>query len=492
MVAATFVQSGWMLKLALRRGPGLNQSLGGNGIHRTWPPRSKILGYPTGETSLRPFSNSPVLVVLQSRDFRLLWAARWIHEISRRMELLVLGYLIYSLTNSAFQVALISVFLNGPRVPLALVGGMLADRLDRWRILAGVHTFYLLVASGILVLLVLDLIHPWHVFLAILLQGTAKVLDDPTRRAALFDLAGQERIAHAMSLETITNNGGKILGPLTGGLLIAAGGSVGHLTGGAFIPANDFVVPFAALVVLDLVSALLIFRLRLGTSIRNEGSAAVVRNTVFWEGIKSGIGHSFSNKFVLGVLSISLVMNGMVLPLQYFIPVIATDVLKVGPALGGLLGSAEGIGTFIGAIVIAVRRNYAFHGRYFVIGALIVGIGVAAVAWSPWFLVSFLLLFCAGVGQAGFSTMQSTILLLSSPAEMRGRIMGSQGLVNGLGHLVGGVEIGAIAQAFSISLAIGVNAGVGLLLMLPVIFLTPLVWRRVEAYHSLAAATRSQ
>ena len=412
---------------------------------------------------MRAFSNTPVLVVLQSRDFRYLWAARWIHEISRRMELLVLGYLIYELTNSAFQVALISVFLNGPRVPLALVGGMLADRLDRWRILAGIHTFYLVVASAILLLLVLDLIHPWYVFLAILLQGTAKVLDDPTRRAALFDLAGQDRIAHAMSLETITNNGGKILGPLTGGVLIALYGFTGA---------------FALLVALDLAAALLIFRMRLP-----PGAAAGVRDTAFWQGIKSGIGHSFSNKFVLGVLTISLIMNGMVLPLQYFIPVIATDVLKVGPALGGLLGSAEGIGTFIGALIIAARRNYTFHGRYFVFGALIVGVGVAAVAWSPWFLVSFLLLFSAGVGQAGFSTMQSTILLLSSPAEMRGRIMGSQGLVNGSGHLVGGVEIGAIAQAFGISLAIGLNAGVGLLLMLPVIILTPLIWRPVELYR---------
>ena len=413
------------------------------------------------------FSGIPALMVLQNPDFRLLWAARWVHEISRRMELLVLGYLIYELTDSAFQVGLISAFLNGPRPPLSLVAGMLADRLDRWRILTGIHTFYLLVASALLALLLLELIHPWFVFFAILLQGTAKVLDDPTRRAALFDLAGQDRIAHAMSLETITNNVGKILGPIAGGLLIAFYGFTGA---------------YMVLVALDLVAAVLIFKLRLP-----EAAAVVGRDRAFWRGIKSGIGHSFSNKFVLGVLSISLVMNGMVLPLQYFIPVIATEVLEVGPALGGVIGAAEGIGTLVGAVVIGSRRNYTFHGRYFAIGAMIVGVGVAAVAWSPWFLVSFLLLFSAGVGQSGFSTMQSTILLLSSPAEMRGRIMGSQGLVNGLGHLIGGVEIGAIASAFTISIAIGVNAGVGLLLMLPVMLLTPLVKRPVEVYRSRVA-----
>lgn len=410
------------------------------------------------------FSGIPAFAVLQNPQFRLLWAARWVHEISRRMELLVLGYLIYELTDSAFQVGLISAFLNGPRPPLSLVAGMLADRLDRWRILTSIHTFYLLVASALLALLLLDLIHPWFVFFAILLQGTAKVLDDPTRRAALFDLAGQDRIAHAMSLETITNNVGKILGPIAGGLLIAFYGFTGA---------------YMVLVALDLVAAALIFKLRLP-----EAAAVVGRDRAFWQGIKSGIGHSFSNKFVLGVLSISLVMNGMVLPLQYFIPVIATEVLKVGPALGGVIGAAEGIGTLVGAVIIGSRRNYTFHGRYFAIGAMIVAVGVAAVAWSPWFLVSFLLLFSAGVGQSGFSTMQSTILLLSSPAEMRGRIMGSQGLVNGLGHLIGGVEIGAIASAFTISIAIGINAGVGLLLMLPVMVLTPLVKRPVVSYYN--------
>ena len=412
--------------------------------------------------------NVPVLVVLQDRNFQYLWSARWIHETSRRMELIVLGYLILELTGSAFAVGLISVFLNGPRPPLALVAGMLADRLDRWRILVGMHTCYLLIASFLLVLLVYQLVEPWHVYLAILLQGTAKVVDDPTRRAALFDLAGQDRIAHAMSLETITNNGGKIIGPMIGGFMVQFYGFTGA---------------FIVLVVLDVLAVFFIFRMRLPPSAR-----LMVRDTAFWQGIKSGIGLSFSNKFVLGVLTISLVMNGMILPLQYFIPVVATDVLMVGAALGGVLGAADGIGAFLGAIIIGGRQRYSFHGRYFVIGALLVGTGVAIVAWSPWFAVSFLVLLCAGMGQSGFSVMQSTILLLSSPAEMRGRIMGSQGLVNGLGHLVGGVEIGAIAQAFTISIAIGINAGVGILFMLPVIIWTPLVWRAVEIYRRPEAA----
>lgn len=184
-----------------------------------------------------------------------------------------------------------------------------------------------------------------------------------------------------------------------------------------------------------------------------------------------------SNRMVLGVLSMSLIMNSLVFPIQYFIPVIASDLLMVGPTLGGLLGSAEGIGNFLGGIILAVRRDIGQYGRVFAIGALLVAVMVTLVAWSPWFAVSFSLLLLGGLGQAGFSTMQSTILLLESAPEMRGRTMGAQGVVNGMGHLVGGTEIGAIASAFGISIAIGLNAGAGILLILLVMVLTPLVKR---------------
>jgi len=184
-----------------------------------------------------------------------------------------------------------------------------------------------------------------------------------------------------------------------------------------------------------------------------------------------------SNRVVLGVLSMSLIMNSLVFPIQYFIPVIASDLLMVGPTLGGLLGSAEGIGNFLGGIILAVRRDIGHYGRIFAIGALLVAVMVALVAWSPWFAVSFSLLLLGGLGQAGFSTMQSTILLLESEPEMRGRTMGAQGVVNGMGHLVGGTEIGAIANAFGIGIAIGLNAGAGILLIFLVMVLTPLVKR---------------
>ena len=400
-------------------------------------------------------SSIPALAVLQSKDFRILWITKSIHEVSRRMELLVLGYLILRLTDSPFQVGLIAAFLYGPRPVLILFAGLIADRLDRQRILVIAWIAYFGITTVILVLLVADAIRPWHVFLAILLQGSVNALNEPSRHTAIFDLAGQERISNAWSLETMTYTGGRILGPLTGGLLIALAGFTGA---------------YAAILALDLTALLLILRLRLPH--RPPGSGA---QTPVWQSLREGVVHSLANRMLLGVLAISLVANALVFPIEFFIPVIASELLLVGPILGGILGSAIGIGSLIGALAVAMTRNIRHHGRIFVAGTLMLTVGVMLIAWSPWFAISFILLLLGGVGEAGFATMQGTILLLESAPEMRGRTMGAMGMVIGLGTLLGAPEIGAIASAFGMALAIGVNAGTGILLTLLVTVLTPLV-----------------
>ena len=353
------------------------------------------------------------------------------------MELLVLGYLILYLTGSPFQVGLIAVFLNAPGPVVSLLAGLIAERLDRRLIMAGVHTIYLGFATIILVLLITDAIQPRYVFIAMIFQGSAKMLYEPARRTAIFDLAGRERIVNAMSLDTLTNNSGKILGPLAGGLLIAGTGFTGA---------------YAAIIALDLTCLLMMVRLRLPHRPTGSGTQVPV-----WQSLREGLGHALNNRMLLGVLSMSLIVNALVFPIQYFFPVIASDLLQVGPKLGGLLGSAEGIGSLIGALVIAMTRNVRYHGRLFAGGALTVALLVMLVGWSPWFAVSFTLLLLGGLGQARFSTMQGTILLLASAPEMRGRTMGASGMVNSLGHLLGGPAIGAIASAFGISIAIGLS-----------------------------------
>ena len=409
---------------------------------------------------MRRTSSIPVLAVLQNRNFRILWGSKVIHEVARRMELLVLVLLLREVTESYFQLGLLAVFLNAPRPVLSLFSGFIADRLDRRRILVAAHACYFGIATVILLLLVADAIESWHVFAVVFLQGLAKVLDDPSRRTAMFDVVGAERIASAVALEQSTSNIGKILGPLAGGVLIAVTGFTGA---------------YALLAALDLVGLLLMVRLSLPNQISGNRPQIAM-----WSSLREGIGYALTNRTVLGVLVISIVMNAMVLRVQEFTPIIARDHLLVGPVLVGLLTSAEGIGSFVGALIISLTRTIRYQGRLFVAGSLIMASLIVLVAWSPWFAVSFALLLLAGVAQSGFSTMQSTILLLSSPAGMRGRIVGVNSLSNGGAQVVGPLEIGWIADALGISFAIGLNAGVAILLILPVVILTPLIWQPVR------------
>ena len=406
-------------------------------------------------------SSVPALAVLQNKDFRLLWITRIVYEFSFRMELLVLGYLILRLTDSPFQVGLIAMFLFAARPFLAPFAGLIADQLDRQHFLVAVHAAYSGVATMMLVLLITDVIQPWHVFLGILLQGSAKALDDPSRRTAIYDLAGPERLGNAMSLEMMTQTGGRIVGPLIAGILIAWAGFTGA---------------YSAILVLDLTALMLIFRLKLPMRPLRSATQSPV-----WQSLREGIGHSLSNRMLLGVLLMSLTANTLVFPIEFFIPVIASELLSVGPVLGGILGSAASIGALMGALLISTTRDARYFGQIFVGGTLLFTLSMVSVAWSPWFAVSFTLLLLGGVGDAGFSTMQSTILLLVSAPEIRGRAMGAQGWVIGMGHLIGGPEVGAVASAFGMALAIGVNAGAGIFFILLVTVLTPLVRRPVRA-----------
>ena len=375
------------------------------------------------------------------------------------MELLVLILLIREITGSYFQLGLLAVFLNAPRPILSLFSGVIADRLDRRLIMIAAHAAYMGVAGTILLLLIADAVQSWHVFVIVFFQGLAKVMEDPSRRTAMFDLVGPERIASAMALESMTSTIGKIAGPLAAGALIAVAGFTGT---------------YVFLAALDLASLLLLVRLRLPH--RDPGSGP---QPAIFQSLGEGIRYSLVNRTILGVLLISIVMNAMVLRIQEFIPVIASDHLLVGPVLIGLLTSSEGIGNLLGATIISLKANIRHHGRLFVAGSVVMAFMVLAVALSPWFALSFVLLLLAGVAHAGFSTMQSTMLLLASPAEIRGRIVGVNSLTNGAAQMVGPLEIGAIGNAVSIIFAIGLNAALAMVMIVPLAIITPMLKRTV-------------
>jgi len=414
----------------------------------------------------------PIFLVLQDGNFRTIWYVGILVELSRRLEQLVLSWFILEATGSPFQLALVLVFLNLPRPFLAMFSGIVAERFNRHHILLLVQSINALIAMWLLVLFANSLMQPWHVFLATFLQGAARALEDPSRRTAIFDIVGRERLINAMSMETISNTVGKLIGPILGGVLLSLSGFTGAY---GFVLAVHLLA-LGLLVPLGIPSYESASSHSSSPSLPSELRLRTETEPV-WRSLGVAIRFALHSPMLLGVLYITIVMNALVFPAQQFIPAIGRDYLGVGPALVGLLAAGEGFGQLFGAGAMASMRNHQYHGRVFVVGSLIVLVTAVLFVWSPWYALSFVLLTIGGIGQAGFSAMQSSITMLWSPPEMRGRMMGVLSICIGTGTPLGTLEIGAVAAAYDTQWAISANALAGLLLILPILALTSLVWQ---------------
>ncbi len=417
----------------------------------------------------------PVFSVLQNRDFRAIWYVGSLREISRRMELLVLSWLILQATQSPFQLGLVLVFNNLPRPALSLFTGFIADRFNRWRILFISQLINTSVSVAILLLIAFDAIVAWHVFVAVFLEGATKSLEDPSRRTAILDIVGERRLVNALSLDTISNTAGKMLGPLLGGIMIDTSGDLLAPWLGDAVPENaGFVGAVALIVVIHLLNAGIMTRMRIPRVERSGRLESV------WRSLGDGIRYALRTPLLWGMLYVTIVMNALAFPMQQFIPDIGLNNLGVGATLVGLLVAAEGIGQLAGAGTMALTRNLERHGLVFLTGSAVVLVMAILFVWSPWYMLAFALLVLGGVGQAAFGTMQSTITMLSAPREMRGRMVGLMSVCIGLGTPLGALEIGVMAVIFSTSWAISVNAFAGLLLLLPALVFTPIAWGRTR------------
>ena len=404
-----------------------------------------------------PGIRGTALALMRERDFRVIWAVGTLAEFGRRNELLVWTLLLIKVVDApASYLMLLWVFNNLPRPFVSPIAGYIADRFPRQKIMLLVQAVNLVVVGGLLALMLYDLdsLRSWHIFLVAFIQGTTKAIEDPSRRTGIFDIVGRDRIVNAMSLDVIAQNVGKMIGPVVGGLLIQFSGYPAAYIFLLFVHADNL---------------WLISRLR----IPEAGLRASM--PPIWRGTGNAFGFAWKSGTLVGMLSITIVMNAWAFPLQQFIPAVGTELLGVGPALVGVLVAADGFGHLAGAAMMASTRGIRFHGRYFAFGSIIVLLASAAYVWSPWYAAAFALLLVSGLGQAGFSTMQSSIMMLVAPPAMRGQMMGLLSFCIGVANLLGALEIFFVVSILTLQQTISLHALAALALLLPAILFTPLI-----------------
>ncbi len=411
-------------------------------------------------TAARSFGrSSSILAVLGNPDFRLLWLAGGADNSGRWMEAVVMALLMLDIGGSALQVALLFAFRWTPMLLFALVSGMVADRANRRLVMIVVRTGIVAVMAALLALVVSDQARPEHLFIGSLLLGWLYVLEFPSRRSFIYELVGSRELVGAMSLETITTTIGRLLGPLAAGIVVGQGG---------------YTAAFATLLGLYSLAFVFVLLVRTRLPARGGGRFAI------WQTAKTGFGYAFSNPVVRAVLMGTVIFNALAFSVESLFPVVATEHLGVGPELTGVLISAQSFGTLGAALAIGLVPNLRYHGRVFCFGMAIQLISLICFALSPWYPLSFVLLLISGLGAAGFSTMQSTIIMLSSPPEIRGATLGVLGQCIGVAA-VGGAIVGFVADYLSAHVAVALSTGLGLTLLIPVMLFTPLVKRPISA-----------
>ena len=396
-----------------------------------------------------------------------MWAAGGLDNTGRWMDVVVMGLLVLELTDSAFQVALLFVFRWVPMLAFALISGMIADRANRWAIMMVSRMVAVAITGAVLVLVLTGAVEPWHVFIASFFLGWLFVLEFPSRRSLIYDFVGSDRIVSAMSLETISMTLGRFMGPFLAGLLI-------ELT--------DFSGTYIVLMVVYIVAFVLILVMK------GRGPVRAPSPYAFWSTVSRGFKYSLNNSVIRSVLLITLIMNAMAFSVESLFPVVAKNHLGVGPGLTGILISAQAIGSLAAASVIASLAVIRYHGRIFALGLVLQLISLLFFALSPWYPVSFLMLMLAGLGAAGYSTMQSTIILISSEPEMRGTALGMLGQCIGVAA-VGGLAVGVVANYFSAQAAVAMSVSLGLLLLIPVLSFSPLLRRPISPSGESAEPT---
>ena len=352
-----------------------------------------------------------------------------------------LAWVILQETGSPFYVGLVGFFGMFPLLAFGAFGGVLADRMNRHTLLLSTQFLNLAAAIFMTALLLTDMFVFWHSYIIVFASGLGWAFDMPSRRAAVHDLIGRANVTNGMALDSVGMHASRMSGPALAGGLIALIG----VQGGFFVIIAFYIVSIAFMALLKLPPR--------SSSIV---SRSIARNLV------EGFGYVRGNRVILATVIITVLMNLLLFPYMQMVPVIAVEILDVGPGRMGIMMGADGLGAIIGSISIASAGQLRHHGRVYLGGSIVGLVMVLFFAGSNVFTLSMLILFLLGLGTAGFGTMQSTIVVIAASEDMRGRALGVISLAIGAGP-IGALLIGALAQTTSPPMAIAVFASLGLL-----------------------------
>ena len=386
-----------------------------------------------------------IFSALRHRNFRLFWLNGATQAMAQGMQFLILGWLVLDITGSSYQLGLVVFAFGLPNIPFALLGGVVADRANRLKLLILTRICVSTLIFALAILRISDLLEIWHVYAVVFLLGTIQGLNMPARQAIVADLVERDDMMNAVALHTMVNQTGQIIGPAAaGGIIELVGiGPALLVNAGLYLSGIGF----------------LLFITGLPRRSATKGVTLLAELGAGWQCVRS-------TPILLTVIGMTLAFAFFALSFRQVMPAIAQEVLEIGAGGTGLLLLAVGLGSLFGNLILAGLGDFRRKAGLLMASVLLQSVFLTLFAWSPWPWVSWIILLFVGAMSFGFFVpLVVTLIQLNVPPELRGRVLSILGLAPAV-HYLGALPLALAANAISWPVAVTAGAALSVLVAL--------------------------
>ena len=373
---------------------------------------------------------------LRYRDFRVFTAGYLPAETGEYIHFVIQNWLAWELTHSAFALGLIGFCEFAPRFVFGPVGGVVADRMDRRKLLVVSRAANLLHTLVFASLVYFEVIQFWHIVVPVVFMAIVSSFSTAAQQVLIVSLVPQEGVVSALALHSATHNLTKVIGPSIGGVLLTLIGAAPCLL-------------IQALTILCMLVAL--FKLPVP---RTRVSAA---KGDWWKDIAEGVSYLRQNRRVFATI-LTTYSNGFFgISYAQFLPYFAQEVLHVGPSGYGLLVSAPGAGAVVISFFLSTLTRLQGMRRLLTGASIIYAGAIFMFAISPFMIPSTILLAVVGSMQMSYRVLARAIIQEECPEHLLGRAMSLFFLDRGFGSL-GAIGIGSVAAIIPVPFAVAGSA----------------------------------
>ncbi|HET9319402.1 MAG TPA: MFS transporter, partial [Bryobacteraceae bacterium] len=376
------------------------------------------------------------LRALRHRNFQLFFAGQLISLIGTWMQNVAQSWLVYRLTGSSTLLGAVGFSGQIPVFLFSPIGGLIADRYHRHRIVIATQISAMILASILAALTLTGRVQVWHIFVLSALLGVVNAFDIPARQSFLFEMVGREDLINAIALNSSMFNGARIIGPAVAGILVAAIGEGWCF----FANAVSYIAVIIGLMLMTVTPPARAIR---------KGSA--VRHIAEGFRFATHTGPIRALLLLLGLVSVT----GM--PYAVLMPIFADHIFHSGPRGLGILMGFSGIGALLGALTLAARRGVQGLGRWVAVSCGVFGASLIAFAFSRSFWLAAAALIPVGFAMMTQMGASNTLIQTMTPDHLRGRVMSVYSMMFMGMAPVGALLAGVVAERFGAPFTVSVG-----------------------------------